>query len=221
MPGSELQWLNTYVGQAGRPSIYYKFIGDLFRYMAFVPDAGPNWKPEDFDWDRDPARLGVMNVVFNAENPDLRRYMRSGGKLIVYQGWSDQSVLPMSVIDYYEAASRVVGGRANVDGFFRLFMIPGMAHCSGGGGAYRIDYLTALEAWVEQGKAPDILSGQHPTAEAAAPAPFGAPPLAPDQVTFTRPHFAYPAEARYRRGDSRSAESYVKSLPPSATITAR
>ena len=221
LPGSELNWLNTYVGEAGRPSVYYKFIGDLFRYMAFVPDAGPAWKPEDFDWDRDPARLGTMSAIFNAENPDLRRYRQAGGKLIVYQGWADQSVLPGSIVDYYETASNVVGGAAKANSFFRLFMIPGMAHCSGGEGAYRVDYLAALEAWVERNTAPAMLLGQRPKDAAAGAAPFGSRLLAPDQVAFTRPHFAYPAEARYRRGDPNSAASFVKAVGPAAATTAK
>ena len=40
------------------------------------------------------------------------------------------------------------------DSWVRLFMAPGMAHCSGGEGPDTFDSLSALEHWVEQGQAP-------------------------------------------------------------------
>jgi hypothetical protein len=36
-----------------------------------------------------------------------------------------------------------------------------MKHCSGGSGAFAVDYLSALEGWVEQGRAPDQMIGAH------------------------------------------------------------
>ncbi len=38
---------------------------------------------------------------------------------------------------------------------YRLFMAPGMSHCGGGDGPDEFDPITALEQWVEKGKAPD------------------------------------------------------------------
>ncbi|MFT2520678.1 tannase/feruloyl esterase family alpha/beta hydrolase, partial [Escherichia coli] len=58
-----------------------------------------------------------------------------GGKLIAYQGWSDPVVSPHDTIAYYEKVNTLQGSRAETDGFFRLFMAPGMGHCSGGTGA--------------------------------------------------------------------------------------
>ena len=37
-------------------------------------------------------------------------------------------------------------------------MVPAMGHCGGGAGTTTFDMLTALEQWVEQGKAPDSAS---------------------------------------------------------------
>ena len=202
LPGSELNWINNYVGNDGNPSIYYKFVGDLFRYMGFNPDPGPAWQPTDMDWDRDPQRLDMMEALYDATNPDLRRFKARGGKLIVYQGWSDQSVLTQPIVDYYETATRTMGGPAETRDFFRLFEIPGMNHCTGGEGAYQVDYLSSLEDWVEKGKAPDMLVGIHPTdTPAAGGSPYGFDPVPPAQVAFTRPHFAYPAAAHYTKGD--------------------
>jgi feruloyl esterase len=45
--------------------------------------------------------------------------------------------------------------RERVNDFFRLFMVPGMQHCSNGPGPNSFDMLTALENWVEKGEAPE------------------------------------------------------------------
>jgi hypothetical protein len=47
--------------------------------------------------------------------------------------------------------------------FFRLFMVPGMQHCSGGPGPNTFDMLTALENWVEKGEAPKRVIASHST----------------------------------------------------------
>jgi hypothetical protein len=89
--------------------------------------------------------------------------------LLVYQGWGDQfngQTLPITyrqqVIDLL--AGKAHGARAEhqVDGFMRVFMVPGMAHCIGGPGLTDFDALSAVQAWVEAGDAPDQLlaSGQ-------------------------------------------------------------
>jgi hypothetical protein len=43
--------------------------------------------------------------------------------------------------------------------YFRLFMMPGVLHCSGGPGPDqdRVDWLAAIETWVERGEAPERL----------------------------------------------------------------
>ena len=55
-----------------------------------------------------------------------------------------------------------MGGPEKTRAFYRLFMIPGMNHCTGGDGASEFDYVDALDRWVEQGKAPETLTGHHP-----------------------------------------------------------
>src|SRR3954453_14870299 len=58
--------------------------------------------------------------------------------------------------------SRRTGGLGATQEFARLFMVPGMDHCGIGTEGpgisdTGIDPLTALEQWVEEGKAPDQL----------------------------------------------------------------
>ena len=62
-----------------------------------------------------------------------------------------------------------------------------------------IDYLNALETWVEQGTAPERLIGAHETVERPGDwdkfwAKF---PLPRERVSFSRPIYPYPLEARY------------------------
>ncbi len=215
LPGSELNWIGNYVSRDGGPSTYFRFMTDMFRFMNFMPDAGPRWKIGDFDWDRDYKRLGLMESLYSGSNPDLRKFKAAGGKLLAYQGWADQSVLPLNLVDYYETAERTMGGRAATQEFFRLYMIPGMNHCLGGEGAHAVDYLSYLEAWVEQGKAPDMMLSAHPKPEVTQRQQYGAPPPTGAQVQFTRPLYPYPMQPKYKgKGDPNDAANYVPQPPP-------
>ena len=53
------------------------------------------------------------------------------------------------------SAEEPAAGLAEVQEFFRLFMVPGMGHCRGGPGPNQFDALSALETWVEDGVAPE------------------------------------------------------------------
>ena len=71
--GSELAWKGDFLAEVSGPGKITDFMIDMFRYMAFMPSAGPNWTIADFDLDRDYKRLGLMESLFSAGNPDLRR----------------------------------------------------------------------------------------------------------------------------------------------------
>jgi feruloyl esterase len=172
-PGSERGWEQLYAqvsadGSAGGGS----WLG-FFRYMV-LDDPGWTLQQLDFDRDYDRAEQRIGNSL-GANDPNLDVFANRGGRIIIYHGWADQQVPPVASLDYRE---RVKARRADVDGFLRLFMAPGMAHCEperltsgvtvGPNLApvrseYRSpftsenDGLTALQAWVEQGRAPDSL----------------------------------------------------------------
>jgi feruloyl esterase len=109
-----------------------------------------------------------------------------------------------------------MGGPEETGKFFRYFQIVGMDHCSGGDGAWAINYLPILEKWVEKGEAPEVIVGKKPVP--GAPIDYfglGADRLTPDQVAFTRPYYPYPAKAYYAgKGDPDSAASFVKGTKP-------
>lgn len=206
VPGSELNWIS--------PSLSYvsgtHLLEEMYRYEGFWPAPGPTWSAAKFDFDKDYKRLGMFATLSNANNPDLRKFAANGGKLLVYVGWTDPS--PPEAIDYYRIVERTMGGRAATQGFFRLFMIPGMDHCTGGAGAFAIDYLSYLEAWVERGAAPEKMIGAHIDNMSWSDA-FSFPfPLDPKTtpVAFTRPVFPYPAYAKYRgTGDPNDAANFI------------
>jgi feruloyl esterase len=181
-----------------------------FRYMV-IPPAGSDWKVADFDFDRDYKRFGtgVQESLLNAANPDLRKFKAAGGKLMLYQGWNDHTVAPEKTIDYYQTVQRTMGGRASTESFFRLFMVPGMLHCTGGDGAFAIDYVAYMETWVERAQAPDVMIGAH--VEGLGGAAFWLKfPLDPaTPISFTRPVYPYPRRAKYKgSGDPNDAASF-------------
>jgi hypothetical protein len=78
----------------------------------------------------------------------------------MYHGWSDWLVVPRESINYRNAVASGKSGR-NLDDFYRLFMVPGMTHCSGGVGPDHFDALGPMVDWVEKNRAPDkIIASQ-------------------------------------------------------------
>jgi feruloyl esterase len=77
-----------------------------------------------------PACRGIGHSFATAarRSPDISAFQAKGSKLIVYQGWADPVVNPLDTINYYNAAMTKQGLQASMDGFFRLFMVPGMGH---------------------------------------------------------------------------------------------
>jgi feruloyl esterase len=187
---------------------------DFFRYWVF---DDPKWDWWKFDWGKDVdtvvARLGP---VFNATNADLTPFAHGGGKLIMFIGWQDPVGSPIEAINYYQAvAARVPDTR----GFARLFMVPGMDHCAGGPGATNFstatrdstppvkdethDMTRALEAWVEQGRAPQTLIATHYAGDSDGPRAIG----------FQRPLCTYPQKPVYRGGPQEAASSFACEAP--------
>src|SRR5690606_30749405 len=134
---------------------------------------------------------------YEADDPDLRPFFRSGGKLLLWHGESDPGPSPVATNEYFEAVlARAPAARSQA----RYFTLPGVGHCAGGPGASRVAWLDALEAWDETGRAPDVLLGGGPNG-------------------MVRPHCAWPEVARYRGGgDPNDAASWqcVRRSRPSA-----
>ena len=116
----------------------------------------PDYDYKTFDFDRDIHLLDDWSKQADAKDPDLSKFRKHGGKLLMTDGWADSILQPMMGVNYYEQA--VAKNGPGTTEFFRLFMVPGMAHCGGGIGPDRHDPMTAIIDWVEKGKAPDSIS---------------------------------------------------------------
>ena len=169
----------------------------------------PAWDWWNFDPDRDLETADrVVGQLIDQTSDDLSAFAARGGKAIVYHGWQDPVTNALDTIAYYERVRARQGSQAATDRFFRLFLVPGMGHCAGGPGATRFgnqgspspvvdadhDLLSALDAWVERGQAPDRLI--------ASRVENGA-------TTRTRPLCRYPGRAVYGgTGDPADASSF-------------
>lgn len=115
------------------------------------------------------ARQKQLSEWVDSNNPDLRRFQRLGGKMIVAIGTNDTLASPGAQLDYYESLVKRMGTR-NVDRFARLYVLPQRGHglqgssysVSGTGKPVTVaplpsqfDRLAMLQNWVEQGVAPD------------------------------------------------------------------
>ena len=127
-----------------------------------------------------------------------------GAKLMVYHGTSDPIFSSDDTVAWYETLRRNNGNAAS--DFARLYLVPGMNHCSGGPATDQFDMLAPLVAWVGQGKAPDRVTANArgagaKVAHAELPASWSA--------NRTRPLCVYPKVARYNgTGDVESASSF-------------
>jgi len=200
MRGSEYEWAPGLVGLGEEPALALQMpmLNDFVAYMAFDPDPGPGFTMMDFDFDKDPPRLQKMEAIYSATNPDLSAFRERGGKIIMYHGWDDLEVPPLSTVEYYDQVTTRAGGVDSVQDFYRLFMLPGVAHCRRGPGPDAIDYLSYLEDWVEAGRAPDSVTASHLNVEQSydglPPVRF---PLPQSSVDYARPIYPYPAAPEY------------------------
>ena len=124
----------------------------FFKHMA-TPGAEVDWRT--FDVEKDAAKLDSIAALLNATDPDLSPFRARGGRILMYYGWADPALNPMMGLEYYERVVQTMGPQTPE--FYRLFMMPGVFHCSGGVGPDRVDTITPLVAWVEKHAAPDRL----------------------------------------------------------------
>jgi tannase/feruloyl esterase len=185
LPGSEVAW-GVLAGPlaGGAPATRESSVADnTFKYVIFK-DSKWDFRTLNFDKDIEYAEK-VDNGLNKANDPNLKTFFARKGKLIMYHGWSDQVVPPQHSIHYYDNVEKTVGAQAADS--IRLFMVPGMTHCGGGPGPNTFDSISAIEQWVEKGKAPEQMIASHST---------------DGKVDRTRPVCAYPQVAKYKGSGS-------------------
>ena len=215
--GSELGWLNWSFLETPVPPTEPAFDA-LFKWAK-----GKEWNWHDFDFDKDQSEIDATlgADVNGATAADLREFKRRGGKLILFHGLADSIVNPYETIAFYETSAHKIGKRTSTQGFVRLFLVPGMAHCSRGEGPNAFnsaiyggprppsndaehDVFTALTRWVERGRAPTrIIATKFVDNDQAK------------GIAMQRPLCSYPLQARYKgQGDENDADSFSCTMVP-------
>ena len=152
---------------------------------------GPAATVADLDVDPDTNTVGdkmlaMMNATYaegTARDPArLKPFIAQGRKMILYHGASDPSIPASQSIAFYRELAEQQG-MERTQQTVRLFLVPGMHQCRGGPGPDQFDTLSALEAWVEHGKAPAAIQAS-------------TKPSSP--VKHRLPLCPYPQQARYR-----------------------
>ncbi len=180
----------------GAAPLQFSFQDQFMKYFVF---DDPLYNSLTFDF-TDPTQVALLNTVItnfnsNGEDTDLSPFFGAGGKLVMYHGWSDPALTPFVSVDYYSAVAKTLGGGfKHLQDNARLFMVPGMHHCSGGPGPYNFDPLSPLIAWVETGTAPDSIIGEVP----AGP-----------QAGRTFPLCPFPSLAVFQGGNVNDAANWV------------
>jgi feruloyl esterase len=187
-PGSENTW--TMLSQR-TPNP-----GDLsqgtFQYATYQ-DA--NWDWHTFDLDRDTAAADEKFGYVNATS-DLNAFKNRGGKLLMYHGWSDTAISPENSINLYTSIVQKTGSKS--DNWIKLYMIPGMGHCQGGG-TDQFNKMAVLERWRESNSTPDAIVAAHVTG---------------NNVEMTRPLCPYPQVAAYKGvGSTNDAANFSCKAP--------
>jgi hypothetical protein len=118
---------------------------------AVRPAAGRDlryWIHQDptFDWhtltDADFAAGFVtsqrrFHALIGTDDPNLERFRKRGGKMIIWHGEADPLIFPRGTVNYFERVLAANGGLEQVSEFARLFLAPGVGHCGGGDGPAR------------------------------------------------------------------------------------
>ena len=186
-PGSELNWNFMIEKEPFSVNINY------FKGMVF---QDPNWDFKTFDVDRD-TKLGIKQTAkqVDGNNPDLRPFKKSNGKLIIVSSWNSLALPPRQITEYYKSVEKVMGGPQKTQDFARLFSIPGAGGCVVG---ENFKAFEALQEWVEKGKAPDQITFSHREGGRGG------------KVFRTRPVCAYPKVSKYKgSGDINDAANFT------------
>ena len=212
--GDETGWSAWDIGPAPGASYSAQYVEDDFRYVV---DGDPTWNVLTADLDVSLQQSVEKTAAdLDATNPDLSPFVARGGKLILYHGWNDPAISPSNTIAYYQSVQQKMGAPA-VAGFARLYMAPGVEHCTGGPGPSAFGQLSiptakgskfglfdALQAWVENSTPPSAVY-----ATKYAPGASGAM-----SVVMTRPLCPYPQIVKYNgSGDPNDAASFTCAQP--------
>ncbi|KAG4439177.1 hypothetical protein IFR05_005330 [Cadophora sp. M221] len=108
--------------------------------------------------------------------PDLSAFHTAGGKILHYHGESDNSIPAASSVRYHDSVRQIMypdltynESVAALNDWYRLYLVPGAAHCSPDAaqpnGPFPQTNLAVVIEWVENGVVPVTLNATHLTGE--------------------------------------------------------
>lgn len=185
-------WMSSIVGP-NKGSFPYPswqaFYGmETFRYLIF---NDPNWNYLDYDFSRVYDDTRYAAAYLDATQTDYSPFKKSGGKMIIYQGWIDPLISALDIINHYEKANYL---DPELPEYIRLFMLPGVSHI-GGNGPGKTDWFHLIQDWVERGIAPNRVVVSK---------------LKDNETVMTRPVYPYPKKATYNGKGDPGLESSFK-----------
>lgn len=186
------------------------------------------WVYFDPAWDWTTLTYANFEAFFNktvekvgplmaTDDPDLSKFRKRGGKLIMYHGWSDALIMSQGTATYWQRVQQTLSDAKLPVDFAKLYMAPGMGHCSGGAGPNSFgqsssgavplepkrDIFRALMAWSEKDTEPQEITATKFNNDDVA-----------QGVLRTRPLCAYPRVARYKGSGSTDEATNFNCVSP-------
>lgn len=176
---------------------------DWFRYAVH---NDPNWNAATYNL-TDAAIADQVNPGNISTYPStLASFQNRGGKIVMFHGQQDNQISSFNSPRFYEhVRSGMNYSLDQMDDFLRFFRISGMFHCSSGPGAWVVgqtggasaqgpfdakhNVLAALVDWVENGTAPETITGTKYVNDTAS-----------SGVDFQRSHCRWPMRNTYLGG---------------------
>ncbi len=126
---------------------------------------------------------------YEANDPKISPFLKRGGKLLMWHGWSDAGPSPVGTIAYFD---KLRAANPNSSQSARLFLLPGVYHCGSGPGPDKMDLLGTIDSWSTTGKAPAEMVAVKASSR------------------LERPICPYPTAAIYKgHGDENAPSSYA------------
>lgn len=194
--GSESSWRERSIGTTDDPMGSNLSTGShTVMYMVYADHDYPvlNWRSEQIA----EVKNSPTAKVYEATSRDASAFIKRGGKWLIWHGFNDPGPAPLTTAAYYEemlqtSAAKLSRSSAQLRDSARLFLAPGVYHCGGGPGPDQFDLLSALDAWVMNGSAPERIVATNRAGD------------------LSRPLCPYPALGLYRgAGDIRDEKSFV------------
>ena len=162
-----------------------------------VGPSGASMASQDVDAEWVAALTANEALGSTATFYNISTFVGNGGKQIFFHGEADAWFSANDTVRYFEALDEANEAVGSVEDYSRLYLVPGMGHCSGGEQTVdTFDLLTPIVEWVENDVPPDAVTA-----------------TGRSMPNESRPLCPYPSYAHFTGGDAASAGSYECRMP--------